>query len=174
MQQQLFYKFIERRFIMNQSSLSRWLKAILIVVGLCGLFIIIKIVPDFGHSIVADNPEFNYCYLPWLILICITAVPCYVALVFTWKIADNIGASRSFSMQNSKLLKLISILAIADALFFFITNIVYLFLNMNHPGIILISLIVSIIGVAISVVTASLSHLVMKSFNLQRQSDLTI
>lgn len=99
---------------------------------------------------------------------------CYVVLVFAWKIAGNIRKNRSFSMENAKSLKWIAVLAAADTGFFFVMNIVYLFLNMNHPGIVLASLGVLVIGIAISAVSATLSHLVRKAADLQEQSDLTI
>lgn len=159
---------------MKQSSLSKWLKWIIIVVGLCGLFVYIFVIPSLGKSLLSEYPEFAYCYLPWLILIWVTAVPCYVVLAFGWRIAGNIGMDRSFSLENATLLKRIAVLAAADAGFFFVMNIVYLFLNMNHPGILLMSLIVLVVGIAISAVSAALSHLVRKAAELQEQSDLTI
>ena len=45
---------------------------------------------------------------------------------------------------------------------------------MNHPGIILYSLIVVFAGVAISVAAATLSHLVLKAAKLQEENDLTV
>ena len=47
-------------------------------------------------------------------------------------------------------------------------------LEMNHPGIVLISLIVVFFGSAVAVAAAVLSHLVLKAALLQEQSDLTI
>lgn len=159
---------------MNQSSLSKWLKLVIIIFGLCGLIIYAWVIPEFGQMLVRTYPEFAYCYYPWLILIWITAVPCYIVLVFGWNISRNIGNDCSFSMENAKLLKWIAILVAADTDFFFVMNIVYLLLNMNHPGIVLMSLIVLVIGIAISVVSATLSHFVRKAADLQEQSDFTI
>ena len=45
---------------------------------------------------------------------------------------------------------------------------------MNHPGVILYSLIVVFAGVAVSVVSAALSHLVLKAALLQEESDLMV
>jgi hypothetical protein len=45
---------------------------------------------------------------------------------------------------------------------------------MNHPAFVLMSLIVLVVGIAISAVSAALSHLVRKGADLQEQSDLTI
>ena len=160
---------------MRQLSLSRWLKFIIIGVGICGLIIYGIVIPMFGQMIAAyENGAFDYCYLPWLIFIWITAIPCYMALVFAWKIASNIGADKSFTAANAKLLKWISVLAFFDAAFFFTGNIVYLFLNMNHPGIVLFSLLVVFAGVAVAIASAALSHLVLKAEVLQEQSDWTI
>ena len=160
--------------LMNQSSLSKWLKLIIIIVGVCGSLVYAWVIPSLGQTLAADYPELAYCYWPWLIVIWITAVPCYAALVFAWRIAGNIRKNRSFSMENAKLLKWIAVLAAADTGFFFVMNIVYLCLNMSHPGVALASLGVLVIGIAISAVSAALSHLVRKAADLQEQSDLTI
>ncbi|MBF4695761.1 DUF2975 domain-containing protein [Fusibacter ferrireducens] len=159
---------------MNQLALSKWLNLIIIIVGLCGLLVYAWIIPSLGQGMVANYPEFAFSYWPWLILILITAVPCYIVLAFGWKISKNIRLDRSFSSENAKLLRWVAVLAAADTGFFFVMNIVFLFLNMNHPGFVLISLIILIIGIAISAVSATLSHLVKKAADLQEQSDLTI
>ena len=159
---------------MNQSSLAKWLKCIVVAVGLCGLLVYAWVIPSIGQALAASYPEFAYCYLPWIILIWVTGVPCYAVLAFGWRIAGNIGENRSFSAENAKLLKRIAVLAAADTGFFFAMNIVYWLLGMNHPGIVLMSLIVLVIGIAISAASAILSHLVRKAADLQEQSDLTI
>ena len=81
---------------------------------------------------------------------------------------------RSFSETNAKLLQWISYLAAADAGFFFVGNIVMLFLSMSHPGITLLSLLVVFAGAAVAAAAAALSHLVKKAAALQEQSDWTI
>ena len=160
---------------MKQSSLSKWLKFIIAGVGVCGLIVYFLVVPALGLSLAQyEKGSFDHCYWPWLGFLWATGIPCYAALVLAWKIASNIGADRSFSGENAKLLKWISALAAADAGFFFLGNILLLFLNMNHPGIVLVSLIVVFAGVAISVAAAALSHLVAKAQVLQDQSDWTI
>jgi hypothetical protein len=73
-------------------------------------------------------------------------------LAIGWKVSENIRDDRSFSTENAKLLKWVAILAAADSGFFFAMGIVFLVLNMNHPAIVLISLIVLVIGIAISAV----------------------
>ena len=159
---------------MKQTSLSKWLKIIIIGCSICGLLIYALVMPSIGQTLASENPEMNSYFWPWIIFIWATGIPCYIALFFAWKIAANIGVDKSFSLSNAKLLKWISILAAGDAAFFFLGNIVFLLLNMNHPSVVLLSLIIEFAGAAISVAAATLSHLVMKAADLQEQSDLTI
>lgn len=159
---------------MNQSALSKWLKIVIWGIALCGLLVYGWVVPMYGQSLAYENPEFSHAYMPWLIFIWFTAIPCYLVLIYAWKIASEIGADNSFSKLNAKFLKNISFLAVFNSTFFFLGNIVFLLLEINHPGIVLLSLIVVFIGIAIAVASAALSHLVMKAAILQDQSDLTI
>lgn len=160
---------------MKQVALARWLKFIIIGVGICGLIIYGIVIPVFGQTVAfIEKGVYDYCFWPWLIFIWITAIPCYIVLFFSWKIACNIGNDKSFTVANANYLKWISILAAFDAAFFFVGNIVYLFLNMNHPGIVLFSLLVVFAGVAVAIASAALSHLVLKAEVLQEQSDWTI
>ena len=164
---------------MNQKSLSKWLKFIIIGVGICALLVYFLIVPVLGkdlvYSVGEDLNPFRYPpFLCWLGVIWLTAVPFFIALVFAWRVARNIGADRSFSMENAELLRRISVLAAVDAAFFFLANIVLMFLNMNHPGTLLAAMLVVFAGVAVAVASAALSHLIRKAADLQDESDLTI
>lgn len=160
---------------MKQKTLAVWLKLIIIGVAVCGLVICGIILPEMGRTIAESlNGEFDHAYWPWLIFLWIAAVPCFAALVIGWKIADNIGKDRSFCAENAKLISAISVLAAADSAFFFVGNFVLLFLNMNHPGIVLFSFIIVFFGVAVSIGAACLSHFARKAAALQDESDLTI
>ena len=159
---------------MEQKTLSKWLRIIIVGAGIVGLIVYFVIIPSYGVSMRTLYPEFSDRFWPWLIFIWLTAVPCYAALVFGWNIALNIRKDRSFSKENAQYLKWISVLAAIDSAYFFVGNIVLLFSNMSHPGITLFSLLIVFVGVAISVASAVVSHLVQKAAALQEQSDLTI
>ncbi len=159
---------------MRQKSLSKWIKFILAGIGICLLVIFVFLVPLIGQDLVEKYPEYSYCYYPWLVFLWISAIPCCVMVVFGWRIADNIGNDKSFSMDNAVMLKYISVLSAGDAGFFFMMNMIYVLINLSHPGVALASLLVVFVGVAISVAAAALSHLVRKAADLQEQSDLTI
>lgn len=159
---------------MEQKTLSKWLKIIIIGCVICGLIIYGGIIPILGKDIALDYQEFAYCYYPWLLFIWVSGIPCYIVLLLGWNIATRIGNDQSFCIENAKGLKNISILAATDSIFVFVINSVYLILNMNHPGIVICSLFVVFAGVVVSVVSAALSHLVKKASDLQEQSELTI
>ena len=91
---------------MKQVALSKWLKFIIIGVGICGLIVYGAVIPMLGQTLaIYLNGEFDYCYWPWLGFIWITGIPCYLVLIFAWKIACNIGREQSFNATNAKYLK---------------------------------------------------------------------
>ena len=160
---------------MNQKNLSNWLKAVIIGTGIFGLIIFGLLVPKFGYNITEIYPEMPYCFWPWLIFLWLCSVPCFASLFFGWKIAENIGKDNSFSFDNAKQLKIIAKLAAFDCAFFFGGNWVLLFMDMNHPGVVIIfAPLVIFVGIAVSIVCAALSHLVYKSAEMKSESDLTI
>lgn len=159
---------------MEQKNLSKWLKCIIVGVGICGLIVYAVVFPICGDSIITQYPEFSNRFWPWMIFLWISGIPCFSVLVFAWKIAANIGRDKSFSNDNAKFFKSISYLSAFDSCFFFIGNIIMLIADMSHPSVVLASLLVVFIGVSVTVVSAVLSHLANKAAVLQEQSDLTI
>lgn len=159
---------------MEQKHLSSWLKLILVGIAICGLVVYALVVPMYGRSLQTSYPEFSNRFWPWLLFIWTSGIPCYIVLYYAWRIATNIGNDQSFTKQNASLLKKISFLASLDAVFFFVGNVVLLFLNMSHPGVAIASLVIVFVGVAVAVISAALSHLVNKAALLQEQSDWTI
>lgn len=159
---------------MTQKSLSKWLKGIIVGIAICGIIIYGGLLPMFGRDLVEANPEFSYCYYPWLAVLWITAIPCYLVLYNGWKITVEIASDNSFSKENARYLKRICMLALVDSVYFFIANLVLFFLNMNHPGILLASLFVDFAGVVVAVTAATLSHLVLKAAEIQQENKLTI
>ena len=159
---------------MSQKSLSKWMKVILFMFGICGIVLFGVVVPVVGLDFKNTYPEFAYAFVPWLVFILVTAVPCYAVLVLGWKIASSIAHDDSFSNENAKRLKNVSVLALVTSVYYFAGNVVFLLLNMNHPGILVASLFITFVGIAISAASAILSYLVKKAAKLQEQSDLTI
>jgi len=159
---------------MKQKALSAWLKGIILGLAVCGLIACAVIIPACGKSLVASYPEFSNRYWPWLFFIWLACVPCFAALGLGWRIAGRIGMDRSFTQKNADALKWIAWLAAGDAGFIFAGNILFVLLDLSHPGVALFSLMIVFVGVAIAIAAAALSHLTQKAAQLQEQSDLTI
>ena len=159
---------------MEQKALAKWLKLVLLGMGLCGLAVYLGIIPAYGLSLRSLYPEFSNRFWPWLIFLWVSGVPCYGVLALGWRIAANIGRDASFSMDNARCLRYIALLAALDGAYFFLGNLILLFLNMSHPGVVLGSLLVVFAGAAVAVAAAALSHLVRKAALLQEENDLTI
>ena len=159
---------------MSQKSLSKWLKAIIGGMAVCGAVIYFYMIPIWGRDLTKANPEYASWYLPWLIAILISGIPCYLVLYFGWKISTEIGRDNSFSMENAEHLKKISILAAIDSLYFFVVNVVFMIVGINHPGVFLISMLAIFAGVVVTVAAAALSHLVRKAAEIQEENEFTI
>ena len=159
---------------MDQKSLSRWLKIIIIVVaaiGAAGDAFMVRIV---GKMICERYPDLVHLSLPWMISMWIFSIPCFVALIYAWKVAVEIGRGRPFSVPNASHVKKISYLAFADSVFFFVVSTAFVLLKLNHFGFILASVIVVFLGLCAAVAAAVLSHLILKAALLQDENDLTI
>ncbi len=159
---------------MKQKALSDWLKIAIVMLAAFGLVIYGIVLPSYGLSLASSVPEFAHCFWPWMTLFLLTAVPCYTSLVIGWLIAHSIGQNRSFTEINAKRMKWISNLAFGDVILFFSGNVMLMFLNMNPPGVFLLSLLPDMVGVAVAVCAAALSHLIFKSAQLQEDTELTI
>ena len=159
---------------MEQFSFSKWLKSITIAVGIIGIIIYFVLIPLWGYYKVQDYPELANCFWPWLIFSFITGIPCFLSLLEFWKICCEIGKDNSFSKENVKSLKLISQLLIIDSIILFIGNIVLYILNMSHITIVIVMFIIMFLGIAASVVSAALSHLILRAYRMKEENDLTI
>lgn len=159
---------------MTQTKLFKWLKLMIFVVGFCGLILFFYVLPNFGRDIAVANPQFSGWYWPWLIFLWCTGVPCYIVLFLGYKIAQDIGKERAFSFKNAFRLMNICKLAAVDCFVFFGGNVVFLLLDMNHPSVVLLSFFVVIVGMAVAVTSAVLSHMVYKAALLQQENDMTI
>ena len=159
---------------MKQDALAKWLKFIIIGVGICGLVTYTIIMPRFGAYLVRHNSMLEKNVMPWLVLIWISAIPCYLVLFFGWKIANNISNDRSFSYDNARYLKWVSYLAMGDSIFLFLANVVFLLLDMSAAAVMLVIGIIVFIGISISICAAALSHLVIKAADIQEENELTV
>lgn len=157
---------------MDQKKLAIWLKAIVVGCALCGLVLFGFILPRFLAYVAEEVPDLPH--KAWTAFMWVLAIPCYAVLVCIWRMANEIARDNSFSMENAKQLRLIALLAGADAAVLLVGNLVFLLIGHSIPTLALVSAFVCFVGLAISVGAACLSHLVRKAALMQEESDLTI
>ena len=156
---------------MNKLALSRRLQIILIGLAVCGLIFYAFLLPYFASQLLGQSPFAFWVYMCFL---WISGIPCYVTLVFAWRIAANIGRDHSFTEENAILLRKISTMAALDAVYIFAGNPILILLGVGEVMFMLLSVIIIFAGVAVAVAAAALSHLVLRAAELQEQSDLTV
>lgn len=159
---------------MQQKKLANYLKLIVIGVGICALLVYALVLPVWGQGIAQRNPEFAHAFWPWLIFLCGTGIPIFWVLYYAWGVFDRIGKDESFCHANADALSKIAKLALADTIYFFLGQIVLLLINMNHPGILLLSLVLVFAGLAVAAVASALSGLTRRATILREENELTI
>lgn len=158
---------------MSQKSLANWLKIMIIGVGVCVALVYVLVFPRLGTELAPFSGNTALRTL-WLILVGITAIPGYIALLFSWCIMTNIGKDASFTIENANLLHRISMLGAIDVLYVFLWNLILFMIGKNHLLMLAVFLIIAFLGIVITIIFAALSHLVQKAATLQEESDFTI
>lgn len=160
---------------MSQKTLSYWLKAVIVVVALLGVWLYGFLVPLIAEAV--DYYETSV-YFPVLVFLMGTGVPCFASLVFAWRVASEIGRDNSFSRINAKCMKIISFLALGDVIYFVLGTIIMFFWHRETVlwlfPLAMFWMFLIIAGLAISVCSAALSHLILKAAVLREENDLTI
>ncbi|NLU25190.1 MAG: DUF2975 domain-containing protein [Clostridiales bacterium] len=153
---------------------SVWLRSLIVGAAFCGVAVFFIIVPFGGRSLAEENPELAWCYWPWMILIWLCALPCFASLIPGWQLFGRIGHNSAFCRENAACLRIISRLAFGDSALFLLGNLLYFLLGMNHPALLLLSLLLCFAGAAVGITAAVLSHLVLEAALLREDSELTI
>ena len=159
---------------MESKTLASLMKIAVFFTAVCGLFICVFVIPSFGESIIYSNPEFSSWYWPWLIFAWLYSLPCFVVLIDVWRVSNSVKNETVFSLKTAKLVRSGVILLLCDAAFLFVGNIFFLLLNMNHPGVVLISVIIVIFETVAALFAAILSRYLTKASVLQEESDGTL
>ena len=159
---------------MTSKVLCRLVRVAVIAVAICGLAACIYALPTYGAGIAENNPDYAGRYIPWLVFLWMTAIPCFAFLVFIWMVSTAIKNDKLFTLQSARLFKIGAIVLFFDVGFFFIGNIVFVLLGMSNPGILLLSIIADVFGASLAVMVAILSRYLTKAAALQEEADSTI
>jgi hypothetical protein len=159
---------------MSSRTLGSLMRVSVMAAAICGLFLCLYVMPSWGWSMIVINPELSGWFWPWLIFAWLVALPCFAILVFVWKVSGAVMRETVFTFQTAKWVKKGALLLLSDAVFLFVGNVVLLLLNMNHPGILLLSVIGDIFAVALALLAAVLSRYLTKAAVLQEESEGTL
>jgi hypothetical protein len=156
---------------MSPKTLSRLLRLSVVATAVCALFILLFIIPWFGGSIVRADPGVSGWYLPWLLFIWVTSLPCFAILGLIWRVSGAVKTDEVFTVKTAQLIKTGAVILFADVGFFFAGNIVLFALRMSHPGVLLAATIVDIFAIALTLLAAVLARYINKAAELQEMSE---
>lgn len=159
---------------MSSKTLCAMVRTAVIAAAVCGLAVCCYFLPALGADIAKNNPEFAYCYLPWLLFLLAASLPCFAILGLVWIVSVAINKEQVFTVRTARIVKMSAILLLCDVGFFFCGNIAFLLLDMSHPSVLLISLFVDVFGVSLALLAAVLSRYLTKAAVLQEEADGTI
>ena len=156
---------------MSSKALAYLIRFAVIATAVCALVITLFIIPSWGSSVVEANIEFTGWYIPWLVFLWLASIPCFAILIFIWKVAGAIKRETVFTLKTAQWIKTSAIFLFADAGFFFAGNVIFLLMDMNHPGILFLSMLGDIFVIALALLAAVLSRYVTKAAELQEVSE---
>ncbi len=152
---------------MDSKKLCLWLKSVIIGLGIAGVLFFGFVIPVLKMRLLSEFDGYRY----WVIFALISAIPCYLVLIDGWKVVCRIGEDNSFCSENAKALARISAYALADSIYVFIGSVVLLAIGKSHIVLFFLTVLLVVVGVAITVAAAALSHLVRKAALLKEEND---
>ena len=159
---------------MKQHEITKWLKGICIGIAIMGLIFFGLIIPNLAVESRLQNPEMDFLFWPGLISVWIIGALCYSILFQFWKVCVQISKDNSFSLENSRSFVIISRLGVVISVICFL-GMFYLGLNKwLNLGFMFLMIGVIFIGIAITVLAAALSRLILKAYELKKENELTI
>jgi len=153
---------------------TEWLRGIVVGAAVCGVMVCFVIVPWLGRDIAEAHPELAGRFWPWMLLIWVCSLPCFGALIPGWRLFGRMGRSSAFCRENAACLRWVARLIGWDSVFFLAMYFVYYLLDISHPGVLLLALLLSFCGAAVAVAARVLSGLVTDAAVLREDNDLTI
>lgn len=134
------------------------------------------ILPSIGQSIKYYNPEYAFAYFPALIWAWSFILPIFIAFFPLWKIFSSLKEQEgAFCYQNVKNIRMLSNLAILEAIIFPLGMMVLGFMGASQPALTyIITPSVIFVCTAAAVILRVLSTLVEEAIGIKKENELTI
>lgn len=164
---------------MKQKEMARWLKLVTVLAAAAGVFLVAVLIPALLDRLIPEDSCAAILWLPLVGFCWLTAAPCFACLFQFWGICTRIGEDRSFCSENAAALKRISQFLFADCACYLILSagIAVLGVIIQARALLLATILlvtILLVGVTLTVLSAALSHLILKAAQLQSDVDLTI
>ena len=159
---------------MKSKTFSSLMKLSVLIAALCGAFICVFVIPDFGKNVILLHPEFSTWYWPWMVFALLFALPCFALLVCVWCVSDCVKNETVFTLRTVKYIKTAAVLLFTDAALLFAGNVLLWLLNMNHPGVVLLCVVAAVFEVVIALFAQIIARYVAQAAALQEESDGTL
>ena len=141
---------------MKQKEMARWLKLVTVLAAAAGVFLVAVLIPALLDRLIPEDSCAAILWLPLVGFCWLTAAPCFACLFQFGGICTRIGADRSFILSAG--MAVLGVIIQARALLL--------------ATILLVTIL--LVGVTLTVLSAALSHLILKAAQLQSDVDLTI
>lgn len=156
---------------MKQKELSVLLRVIVFICALAALVFGTLVCITAAKSILLDR-NWESVYLTLTVLL---FVPLFAALWELWRIFTEIGRDNSFCLENAMRLRRVSFYALADTILELVSVLLFVLCCAECSfGWIFLKLFFMLVGIAMAVACAALSHLTRKAALLKDENDLTI
>lgn len=160
---------------MKQKELSVLLRVIVTICALIALALALALAVTTAKSLYLDR-NWESVYLAAELAL---FVPLFAALWDMWCIFREIGHDNSFCMENAMRLRRVSFYALADTLLEIATMLLFVLAGGSNGigtgiGWLLLKLFFVLVGIAMAVACAALSHLTRKAAQIKSENDLTI
>lgn len=159
---------------MKQKEMALWLKLSTLLAAAAGIFAVWFLIPELLDRLLPDDSCAAIMWLPAVAFCWLTALPCFACLWQFWGICTRIGEDRSFCRENAAALRRISQFLFADCVLYVIVGTALGTLGWLTPGRALLGVTILLVGITLTVLSAALSHLILKASELQQDADLTI
>ena len=163
---------------MSSKSLCLWIRCSIIAVT-AGTVVLCAVWYPAAFSLInisfipAISPEPTSMQL-WsmLVFFWLCALPCLFILALCWKISIAVKKEEFFTVKSAKLIKLCAVIFFIDLGVFFIGNLIFLCLGINHFAILHFGLFIG--GTVLGVFASALSHYVAKAAAIKEENEGTI
>ena len=159
---------------MKPSALFVLVRISIIVFALCGVLICILAYPDqvtaatlMGEERVPTPEEYTIITVQ-LAFYRLVSIPCFFILALFWKVSNAVKTDTVFSIRTAKLLKICSIILLANVFILIIGNTVMSCLGWNI--FLIIKIVLPVTGITLAAALYLLSHFMSETAKLKEES----